>query len=136
MGNRAGVINIAPPADVTLFLIVSLLISAAVVPITLLPSHPPPVWNRMGRVQTSSSYHLSLRLALSWLAWLSVVSGAWARTSRQSIGLDVGGISAFMAAVLGGTLAFHGHSVGFRIECPGILSSPVRRWRPQRLPSA
>ncbi|MGA6513119.1 MFS transporter, partial [Klebsiella sp. K796] len=34
-------LNIAPPADVTLFLIVSLLISAAVVPITLLPSHPP-----------------------------------------------------------------------------------------------
>ena len=34
-------LNIAAPASVTLFLVVSLLISAAVVPITLLPSHPP-----------------------------------------------------------------------------------------------
>jgi hypothetical protein len=54
----------------------------------------------------------------------------------QSIGLDVGGISAFMAAVLVERSPSIGHSVGFRIECPGILSSPVRRWRPQRLPSA
>lgn len=34
-------LNIAPPAGMTLFLIGSVLISAAVVPITLLPGHPP-----------------------------------------------------------------------------------------------
>ena len=130
-------LNIAPPADVTLFLIVSLLISAAVVPITLLPSHPPAQVDRNGsRSGTSSSYHLSLRLALSWPAWLSVVSGAWARTSpRASASMWAVSPPSWLRFLVERSPSI-GHSVGFRIECPGILSSPVRRWRPQRLPSA
>lgn len=129
-------LNIAPPADVTLFLIVSLLISAAVVPITLLPSHPPAGWNRNGsRSGTSSSYHLSLRLALSGRR-LSVVSGAWARTSpRASASMWAVSPPSWLRFLVERSPSI-GHSVGFRIECPGILSSPVRRWRPQRLPSA
>ena len=117
-------LNIAPPADVTLFLIVSLLISAAVVPITLLPSHPP--------AQVEQEW----RLALSWPAWLSVVSGAWARTSpRASASMWAVSPPSWLRFLVERSPSI-GHSVGFRIECPGILSSPVRRWRPQRLPSA
>lgn len=98
-------LNIAPPADVTLFLVASLLISAAVVPITLLPSHPP------AEVRQE---HVAFRdlLSVSPLATLGVslgglaMGGFWGMGPifAQRIGLDTGGISAFMAAVLGGTL--------------------------------
>lgn len=98
-------LNIAPPADVTLFLIVSLLISAAVVPITLLPSHPP------AEVRQEP---VALRdlLTVSPLATVGVFLGGLAMGGfwgmgpifAQRIGLDTSGISAFMAAVLGGTL--------------------------------
>lgn len=98
-------LNIAPPADVTLFLIVSLLISAAVVPITLLPSHPP------AEVRQEP---VALRdlLSVAPLATVGVFLGGLAMGGfwgmgpifAQRIGLDTGGISAFMAAVLGGTL--------------------------------
>ncbi|MBE0579938.1 MAG: MFS transporter [Devosia sp.] len=98
-------LNIAPPADVTLFLIVSLLISAAVVPITLLPSHPP------AEVRQEPVAFRDL-LSVSPLATVGVFLGGLAMGGfwgmgpifAQRIGLDTGGISAFMAAVLGGTL--------------------------------
>lgn len=98
-------LNIAPPAEVTLFLIVSLLISAAVVPITLLPSHPPT------EVQQEAVAFRDL-LSVSPLASIGVFLGGMAMGGfwgmgpifAQRIGLDVGGISAFMGAVLGGTL--------------------------------
>ncbi len=99
-------LNIAPPADVTLFLTVSLLISAAVVPITLLPSHPP-----MQVAQEKVAFRdlvmaSPLAAAGAFLAGLAI-GGFWGMGPNfaQRIGLDVGGISAFMAAVLGGTLA-------------------------------
>jgi MFS family permease len=98
-------LNIAPPAEVTLFLIGSLLISAAVVPITLLPSHPPI------EVQKEAVAFRDL-LSVSPLASIGVFLGGMAMGGfwgmgpifAQRIGLDVGGISAFMGAVLGVTL--------------------------------
>ena len=99
-------LNVAPPADVTLFLIVSLLISAAVVPITLLPSHPP-AQVAQERVAFRDLFLGSpLAAAGAFLAGLAI-GGFWGLGPNfaQRIGLDVGGISAFMAAVLGGTLA-------------------------------
>ena len=98
-------LNVAPPADMTLFLIVSLLISAAVVPITLLPSHPPAQVTQE-RVAFSELVRASpLAAAGAFLAGLAI-GGFWGMGPNfaQRIGLDVGGISAFMAAVLGGTL--------------------------------
>ena len=98
-------LNIAPPADVTLFLIVSLLISAAVVPITLLPSHSPADVRHESvafRDLFSVSPLASIGVFLAGLA----IGGFWGMGPNfaQRIGLDVVGISAFMAAVLGGTL--------------------------------
>ena len=99
-------LNIAPPAGMTLFLIGSVLISAAVVPITLLPGHPPT------EVEQDFVAFRDL-LRISPLATVGVflaglaIGGFWGMgpTFAQRIGLDVGGISAFMAAVLGGTIA-------------------------------
>lgn len=98
-------LNIAPPADVTLFLIVSLLISAAVVPITLLPSHSPADVRHESvafRDLFSVSPLASIGVFLAGLA----IGGFWGMGPNfaQRIGLDVAGISAFMAAVLAGTL--------------------------------
>lgn len=92
-------------SGVALFLIVSLLISAAVVPITLLPSRPP------AEVEQEASGFRDL-LSIPPLATAGVllvglaIGGFWGMGPNfaQRIGLDVGGISAFMAAVLGGTL--------------------------------
>lgn len=98
-------LNIAPSADVTLFIIVSLLISAAVVPITLLPSHPPVEVTQ----ETVAFRQLLLVSPLAatgvFLAGLAI-GGFWGMGPNfaQRIGLGVGGISAFMAAVVGGTL--------------------------------
>lgn len=99
-------LNIAPPADVTLFLIVSLLISAAVVPITLLPSHPPAQVEQEPVVFRELVLASPLAVAGAFLAGLAI-GGFWGLGPNfaQRIGLDVSGISAFMAAVLGGTLA-------------------------------
>lgn len=99
-------LNVATPAGLTLFLIVSILISAAVVPITLLPSHPP------GEVTQEPVAFRDL-LSVSPLATVGVflaglaIGGFWGLgpSFAQRIGLDIGGISAFMASVLGGTLA-------------------------------
>lgn len=99
-------LNVAPPADVTLFLIVSLLISAAVVPVTLLPSHPP-ADVRQEPVAFRDLFAVSPLASVGvFLAGLAI-GGFWGLGPNfaQRIGLDVGGISAFMAAVLGGTLA-------------------------------
>jgi MFS family permease len=98
-------LNVAPPDGVTLFLIVSLLISAAVVPITLLPSRAP------AEVEQEPVPFRDL-LSISPLATTGVflaglaIGGFWGMGPNfaQRIGLGVGGISAFMAAVLGGTL--------------------------------
>jgi hypothetical protein len=78
-----------------------------------------------------------LAAAGAFLAGLAI-GGFWGMGANfaQSIGLDVGGIPPSWLRFLVERSPSIGHSVGFRIECPGILSSPVRRWRPQRLPSA
>ena len=98
-------LTIAPPADVTLFLVVSLLISAAVVPITLLPSHPPAKVEQEPVAFRQLIGASPLASAGAFLAGLAI-GGFWGLgpSFAQRIGLDVGGISAFMAAVLGGTL--------------------------------
>lgn len=99
-------LNVAPPADVTLFLIVSLLISAAVVPITLLPSHPPAQVEQEQVALKELVLVSPLAAVGAFLAGLAI-GGFWGLGPNfaQRIGLDVVGISAFMAAVLGGTLA-------------------------------
>ena len=80
--------------------------NAAVVPITLLPSHPP------AEVEQEPVAFRDL-LSISPLATVGAlltglaIGGFWGMgpSFAQKIGLDVAGISAFMAAVLGGTLA-------------------------------
>jgi MFS family permease len=101
-------LNIAPTADVTLFLIVSLLISAAVVPITLLPSRAPAEVDQEPVAFRDLVLVSPLAAAGVFMAGLAI-GGFWGMGPNfaQRIGLDVGGISAFMAAVLGGTLALH-----------------------------
>ena len=98
-------LTIAPPADVTLFLVVSLLISAAVVPITLLPSHPPAKVEQEPVAFRQLIGASPLASAGAFLGGLAI-GGFWGLGPNfaQRIGLDVGGVSAFMAAVLGGTL--------------------------------
>lgn len=99
-------LNIAPPAAVTLFIIVSLLISAAVVPITLLPSHPPAEVTQEPVAFRDLVLLSPLAASGVFLAGLAI-GGFWGMGPNfaQRIGLDVAGISAFMAAVVGGTLA-------------------------------
>lgn len=99
-------LNLAPPADVTLFLVVSLLISAAVVPLTLLPSHPPAEVAQEPVAFRELVLASPLAAAGVFLCGLAI-GGFWGMGPNfaQRIGLDVGGISAFMASVLGGTLA-------------------------------
>jgi MFS family permease len=98
-------LNVAPPDGVALFLVVSLLISAAVVPITLLPSRAPDAVDQEPvsfRDLLSASPLATAGVFLTGLA----IGGFWGMGPNfaQRIGLDLGGISAFMAAVLGGTL--------------------------------
>jgi MFS family permease len=98
-------LNVASPSGVVLFLIVSLLISAAVVPITLLPSRLP-AQAEQEPVPFRDLFFISpLATTGVFLAGLAI-GGFWGMGPNfaQRIGLDVGGISAFMAAVLGGTL--------------------------------
>jgi MFS family permease len=98
-------LNVAPADGVALFLIVSLLISAAVVPITLLPSLPPTNVDQEP-VSFRALYAISpLASAGVFLAGLAI-GGFWGMGPdfAQRIGLGIGGISAFMAAVLVGAL--------------------------------
>ena len=99
-------LNIAAPASVTLFIVVSRLISAAVVPITLLPSHPPAEVEQESVALKDVVLVSPLAAVGVFLAGLAI-GGFWGMGPNfaQRIGLDVSGISAFMAAVLGGTLA-------------------------------
>ncbi|MCT7373733.1 MFS transporter [Chelativorans salis] len=100
-----GLLNVAPPEGVVLFLIVSILISLALVPITLLPSRPPTVPHQVG-------FDLSRLFAMSPLGTLGAflsglaLSAFWGMGPNfaQEVGLDTAGISAFMAAVLFGAL--------------------------------
>ena len=130
-------LTIAPPADVTLFLVVSLLISAAVVPITLLPSHPPAKVEQEPVAFRQLIGASPLASAGAFLGGLAI-GGFWGLGPNfaQRIGLDVGGVSAFMAAVLAERLYCSGRSVGCLIERRGTWSLRVRPWRPQPLPSA
>jgi MFS family permease len=100
-----GLLNLAPTAGMSLFLIVSLLISAAVVPLTLLPTHPPAEVKQQPVAFRDLVVMSPLAAVGALLAGLAI-GGFWGLGPNfaQRIGLDVGGISAFMAAVLGGTL--------------------------------
>lgn len=100
-----GLLNVAPPEGVVLFLIVSVLISIALVPVTLLPSQPPTV---------SGEARLGLRrlFGISPLGTCGVfvgglaLGGFWGMGPNfaQEVGLDTAGIALFMAAVLFGAL--------------------------------
>lgn len=100
-----GLLNLAPPAGIVLFLVVSILISLALVPITLLPSRPP-------TIPLQAQLNLRRLFAISPLgslgAFLSglALSAFWGMGPNfaQEVGLDTAGISAFMAAVLVGAL--------------------------------
>jgi MFS family permease len=100
-----GLLNLASPDGVVLFLVVSILVSLALVPITLLPSRPPmvPLQARLGLRQlvvisplgTSGALLSGLALSAFWAMGPSFAQGAR---------LDTAGISAFMAAALIGAL--------------------------------
>lgn len=100
-----GLLNLAPPAGMTLFLLVSILISFALVPITLLPSRPPMIPR-----EAQLGLHRLIRISpLGTLgAFLSglALSAFWGMGPNfaQKVGLDTAGISTFMAAVLIGAL--------------------------------
>ena len=86
----------------------------------------------MGRVQETSS-RITSRCGwrFLWPAWLSVVLGH-GRELRQNIGLDVGGIPPSWLQFWLERSPSVATWLAFGSKCPGILSSPVRRWRPQR----
>ncbi len=102
-----GFLNFAPPAGITLFLVVSILISLALVPITLLPNQPPAIPPKM-------SFHLRSFLSTSPLsaigAFLSGLSLSpyWGLGPNfaQKVGFDAAGTSAFMAVFLIGAVTF------------------------------
>jgi MFS family permease len=100
-----GLLNLSSPDGFVLFLVVSILISFALVPITLLPSRPPMIAQqaRLGLRQLIALSPLGSFGAL--LAGLAL-SAFWAMgpSYAQEIGLDTAGISAFMAAALLGAL--------------------------------
>lgn len=102
-----------------LFLIVSVLISAAVVPITLLPSHSPA---EVTLEPVAFRDLLSVSFSYIQVFWPAAIGGFWGLgpSFAQSIGLDIGGISAFMASVLGEPLHCNGHSAGFLTGCLAI----------------
>lgn len=100
-----GLLNLSPPQGIVLFLVVSILISLALTPITLLPGRPPAI-----PPQERLSLHRLLTLSpLGTLgAFLSglALSAFWGMGPNfaQENGLDTAGISIFMAAVLAGAL--------------------------------
>lgn len=100
-----GLLNLSPPQGIVLFLVVSILISLALTPITLLPGRPPaiPPQERLSlyRLLTLSPLG-TLGAFLSGLA-LSAFWGMGPNFAQQS-GLDTAGISIFMMAVLAGAL--------------------------------
>lgn len=102
-----GLLNVAPADGVALFLIISILVSFSLVPITLLPSRPP-------TISSEAPFGLRDLFGLSPLgsagALLSglALSAFWAMgpAFAQARGLDAAGIAAFMSAALLGALAF------------------------------
>jgi MFS family permease len=98
-------LNLAPTDGIVLFLIVSLLISAAVVPVTLLPGRPPAEVEQEAVPFRQLLSVSPLATAGVFLAGLAI-GGFWGMGPNfaERIGLGVGGISAFMAAVFAGTL--------------------------------
>ena len=130
-------LNVASPSGVVLFLIVSLLISAAVVPITLLPSRVP-AQAEQEPVPFRDLFFISpLATTGVCLAGLAI-GGFWGMGPNfaQRIGLDVGGISAFMAAVLGGTLVLQWPLGWLSDRLPRNLIIAGRRWGRPWPPSA
>ena len=98
-------LNLAPPEGIALFLVVSVLISAAVVPITLLPSRPPADTDQEP-LSFQSLFRTSPLAAIGVLMAGFAIGGFWGMGPNfaQQLGLGVASISAFMAAVLAGTL--------------------------------
>ena len=100
-----GLLNLSSPDEVVLFLIVSILISLALVPITLLPSRPPMVprhaplalWQllQLSPLGTLGALLSGLALSVFWTMGPAFAQGA---------GLGTAGVSAFMAAALLGAL--------------------------------
>lgn len=100
-----GLLNLSPPQGIVLFLVVSILISLALTPITLLPGRPPAIPPQ----ERLSLYRLLTLSPLGTLgAFLSglALSAFWGMGPNfaQENGLDTAGISVFMAAVLIGAL--------------------------------
>lgn len=100
-----GFLNFGSPAGITLFLVVSILISLSLVPITLLPSRPPTV-SFGTRFDLRSLFVTSpLGTIGAFLSGLSL-SAYWAMGASyaQESGLGTSGISTFMAAFLVGAM--------------------------------
>jgi MFS family permease len=100
-----GLLNLSSPDGIVLFLVVSILISLALTPITLLPGRPPAIPPQ----QRLSLYRLLTLSPLGTLgAFLSglALSAFWGMGPNfaQENGLDTAGISIFMASVLAGAL--------------------------------
>ncbi|MEX2630126.1 MAG: MFS transporter [Tistlia sp.] len=100
-----GALNLAPTEGIVLFLVASVLVSFALVPITLLPSRPPTIAGqaplKLRRLLNTSPLG-TLGAMTSGLA----LGAFWGMGPRfaQDVGLDTAGISAFMAVVLLGAL--------------------------------
>jgi MFS family permease len=100
-----GLLNLAPPGDITLFLLVSILIALALAPVTLLPSLPPVV-RPEAWFDPRSLFTLSPPAAIgAFLSGFSL-SAYWGMGPNfaQSMGFGTAGISAFMAAFLLGAM--------------------------------
>ena len=100
-----GLLNLSSPDGIVLFLIVSILISLALTPITLLPGHPPAI-PQQERLSLHRLLMLSpLGTAGAFLSGLAL-SAFWGMGPNfaQENGLDTAGISIFMASVLAGAL--------------------------------
>jgi MFS family permease len=98
-------LNLSSPNGIVLFLVVSILISLALTPITLLPGHPPAI-PQQERLSLYRLLTLSpLGTAGAFLSGLAL-SAFWGMGPNfaQANGLDTAGISIFMASVLAGAL--------------------------------
>lgn len=101
-----GLLNLAPAEGIFLFLAVSVLISLALVPITLLPSRPPTI-GQQARLELPRLFAISPLGTLGAFASGAALGAFWGMGPNfaQEVGLDTAGISSFMTAVLLGALA-------------------------------
>ena len=101
-----GLLNVASPEGPALFLVASILISFALVPLALLPSHPPVIVQE-AQLNIRRLFVLSPLGTLGAFLTGSALSAVWGMGPNfaQEAGLGTAGISAFMAAVLLGALA-------------------------------